>query len=113
LYEHDASLPEADTLDYFEHRPAEWLTPFVRCIWMLREADGAGEPVPERVLPDGCVETILHLGAPFRARAADGSWQTQPEAFLVGRLRGLLYSPRLARWTWWVSAGGRAAPTPS
>jgi AraC-like DNA-binding protein len=90
LYEHDASLPEADTLDYFEHRPAEWLTPFVRCIWMLREADGAGEPVPERVLPDGCVETILHLGAPFRARAADGSWQTQPEAFLVGQITGPL-----------------------
>lgn len=41
---------------------------------------------PERIVPDGCPEVILHLGDPFDRREDSGRWRTQPRAFLAGTL---------------------------
>jgi AraC-like DNA-binding protein len=46
------------------------------------------------VLPDGCLEWIFHLGAPFQRATLSGKWEDQPRSFVVGQLtRFLLLQP--------------------
>ena len=70
-------------MDYREIPPAAPLRPYVRCYWALRAPPVAGA-APQRVLPDGCVEMIINVGASFIRHRDDGSVETQPRALLVG-----------------------------
>ena len=70
-------------MDYRELTPSPRLQPYVRCYWTLRAPPVAGAS-PQRVLPDGCVEMIINVGARFRRHRDDGSTETQPRALLVG-----------------------------
>jgi AraC-like DNA-binding protein len=47
---------------YAEFAPAAALRPYVACYWAGRP-DAAGPPREHRVLPDGCIDIILELGA--------------------------------------------------
>src|SRR6266436_5538474 len=48
---------------------------------------------PKEFWPDGCLEWIFHLGAPFR-RWLNGRWELQPRSFVVGELtRFILLQP--------------------
>lgn len=62
--------------------PPPDLADAVAALWSLEGgAPGLGPPI----LPDGCAELILHLGAPLqRLGSADAR---QPEAFVFGQLR--------------------------
>ena len=71
---------------YAEHPPHPALAPFVECFWQASDEDAAASRPPERVLPDGCVEWIFHLGERFRRWAPEGRWQTQPASFVVGEM---------------------------
>ena len=51
---------------YAEYRPSAPLAQWVRCYWVLECAAADVSPEPERVLPDGCTEIIVHYGDPFR-----------------------------------------------
>ncbi len=55
----------------------------LECVWEVR--DPRPRRGPERVVPDGCPELILHLGNPF-ARRVGQRWVNQPRAFLAGVL---------------------------
>jgi len=46
---------------YVELRPRAVLAPYVRCFWSLRAHTLA--PLPHRVLPDGCLDILVELGA--------------------------------------------------
>jgi AraC-like DNA-binding protein len=70
-------------MDYRELTPAPRLHPYVRCYWTLR-APPAASAAPQRVLPDGCVEMIINVGAPFTRYRPDGVTEVQPRALLVG-----------------------------
>ena len=71
---------------YREVLPHQLLASFIECFWVL-ESDGLPASVqPERILPDGCVELVLNLRAPFRERKATGEEQLQPSRFLVGQM---------------------------
>jgi AraC-like DNA-binding protein len=61
------------------------LCPFVECLWAVSDPRPRAKRTPERVVPDGCPELIVHLGDPF-ARWASGRWVVQPRAFLAGTL---------------------------
>ncbi len=79
---------------YIEHIPQPALRQHIECIWFVT----VQEPLPnypsERVLPDGCLEWIFHLGASFERLLPDGSWEQQPSSFIVGELtRHLLLKP--------------------
>ena len=71
---------------YREVQPNNHLARFIECFWIL---DGEQPPIdsaPERILPDGCVEIILNLAAPFSAIDHDGRRTIQPQHFLVGQM---------------------------
>ena len=61
---------------YREVTPPAPLAPLVRCLWILEDDRGPGEI--DRVLPDGCVEIIIHYGAAMK---------DQPGAIVAGQLK--------------------------
>jgi AraC-like DNA-binding protein len=70
-------------MDYRELTPAPALRPYVRCYWTLRADTKAGGS-PQRVLPDGCVEIIINLGARFIRYDASGHMERQPRELVIG-----------------------------
>lgn len=80
-------------MKYAEHPPSPALANYLEVIWFVSEDDAAAPDLAERVLPDGCIEWIFHLGAPFR-RFVNGAWEVQPRSFVVGELtRFILLQP--------------------
>ena len=72
---------------YSEFPAPMGLRPYVRCFWRLRSSATLTEaPPPEPILPDGCVELVLHLGEPFSRHDEDGRVQRQPAQLLAGQI---------------------------
>jgi AraC-like DNA-binding protein len=78
---------------YHEIHPRAPLNSFVECFWTL-EGDGPStDAMPERILPDGCVELILNFGDRF-SQYTNTHRKLQPRHFLVGQMSGpILISP--------------------
>src|SRR3954463_1454119 len=69
---------------YREMPPPADLAAWVRCAWLF-EAPAAGD-APERIVPDGRPELIVHAGAPFAELGDTGLPRPQPLALLAGQL---------------------------
>lgn len=77
---------------YRRFPPLPALAGDVICGWSLRDEAGA-PPLVERVVPDGHMELVIHLGETFRWRTR-ARWQVQGEAVLFGQIAApLLLSP--------------------
>jgi AraC-like DNA-binding protein len=72
-------------LRYVEHRPRTALRPYLECLWLVSDPRSRAQRAPERVVPDGCPELIVHLADPF-SRQVGGRWRRQQRAFLAGTL---------------------------
>jgi methylphosphotriester-DNA--protein-cysteine methyltransferase len=70
---------------YVEKPPPASLAPWVECFWAVSDARPRTRREPDRVVPDGCPELILHLADPF-TRKVGGRWVRQPRVFLAGTL---------------------------
>ncbi|MCM3872212.1 MAG: helix-turn-helix domain-containing protein [Pyrinomonadaceae bacterium] len=91
-----SSLDTRDSMmQYTEHRPSPLLAQHLECFWFLSDTNSSpATGASERVLPDGCVEWIFHLGSPFQRSTITGEWVRQPRSFVVGELtRFLLLQP--------------------
>jgi AraC-like DNA-binding protein len=71
---------------YSEHPPALALRRFVECIWFLEDDQPNPQRPVERILPDGCMELIVHWRSSFLCRPPGLPAQRQPGSFLVGGL---------------------------
>jgi AraC-like DNA-binding protein len=81
-------------LDYREVRPRPPLDRFLECFWFVDAAPPSPAAPPERIVPDGCPEVIVHAGDPFERVDDRGIGMLQPRSFLVGTLtRPLLVRP--------------------
>ena len=58
----------------------------MECLWAVWDERAAPDRPPERIVPDGCPELIVHTGDVFERRDAAGQWRAQPKAFLAGTL---------------------------
>lgn len=66
------------------------LAPFVKCIWSM-ESDRPIQDAPrERILPDSCVELVVHFADPFRSHFANGASDLQPRSFIAGQMKNFL-----------------------
>ena len=65
------------------------LAPFVKSIWSMESCRVHRIP-RERILPDGCVELVMHFRDPFRNYFADGRTNRQSESFVVGQMKHFL-----------------------
>jgi hypothetical protein len=73
-----------------EYRILPLLCPFVKSIWSFEGEDTHHERTRERILPDACVELVIHFRHPFRNDFADGTTNLQPESFVVGQMKRFL-----------------------
>ncbi|MCM3903554.1 MAG: helix-turn-helix domain-containing protein [Pyrinomonadaceae bacterium] len=88
-------------MHYTEHQPSPALAQHLECFWFLTSTDSSpGTSATERVLPDGCVEWIFHMGSPFQRAISTGitgnggEWEPQPRSFVVGELTRFLLLQR-------------------
>lgn len=83
-----------DGVRYVELRPPPPLRPLAWCVWVL-EGDGpAPSGVPQRVLPDGRVELVVHLRAAFRRTGPDGVPVAPHPRVVAGQLsQAILLAP--------------------
>jgi AraC-like DNA-binding protein len=72
-------------LRYLERPPPPSIAPAIECVWSVTDGVARADRPPDRILPDGCPELIVHLGPRF-ARRVDGRAVRQPAAFLAGTL---------------------------
>ncbi|HEY4303214.1 MAG TPA: helix-turn-helix domain-containing protein [Gemmatimonadaceae bacterium] len=78
---------EAHDVTYAEFDPPPALRAYVRCLWRLRSSTTLSvAPPPEPILPDGCVELVLHLGEPFSRYDACRRAERQPRQLLAGQI---------------------------
>jgi AraC-like DNA-binding protein len=71
---------------YREFLPGSELARFVQCFWILEQA--AHEAPRQKVVPDGRMELLVHLGDPVETILEDGSrWPGQTGSLLVGQIR--------------------------
>jgi AraC-like DNA-binding protein len=63
------------------------LRPFVTLIWSLENTRTPNEKSRERILPDACVELVIHFRDPFHNYFADGTTNVQPQSFVVGQMQ--------------------------
>jgi len=85
------------SIEYVEQPPPAALSPHVEALWWMRRSTPDPAGPPERVLPDGCVELVLHLRDAFAAGSDPARLAPQPSAVLVGQLTGRFFLQPRAR----------------
>jgi AraC-like DNA-binding protein len=76
-----------DALRYHEFTPPDELREHIRCIWRLEgPAAPAHELAAEPIVPDGCVEMVLNMGAPFVRHVPGAGSHRQPRRLVAGQI---------------------------
>lgn len=71
---------------YREYQPRPPLDEFVRCYWILEDSAGSSVSPVERIVPDGCMELIVHYGDPFHSGAPQAGPAHLPRSVLAGQI---------------------------
>jgi AraC-like DNA-binding protein len=72
-------------IHYVEHPAPSALAAAIECIWSVSDRAARRARPPDRLLPDGCPELIVHRADRY-GRVVDGRLVRQPAAFLAGTL---------------------------
>jgi AraC-like DNA-binding protein len=72
-------------VSYREIQTRPPLDQFIRCFWFLKADPVELSGPPQKILPDGCMEIVIHIVAPLR-RIRNSVARTQAPAFLIGQL---------------------------
>lgn len=76
---------------YVEYPPHPSLAPFVRCFWLMADDNPACADRVERIVPDGCIEVIIHYASTFRAlHDADNQARNQ-RSIIAGQITRCLH----------------------
>lgn len=76
-------------MNYQTYNPSPLLAPLVKCFWSL-EFPATPEPEKQVIVPDGCMELIIHYGDLYQQFLADGSSLIQPRSFVFGQISDTL-----------------------
>jgi hypothetical protein len=72
-------------MNYQVYQPCSELQAFIKCIWTL-EDECSGSSIRQRVVPDGCMELIIHYGDFYQQFFEDGTSIIQPRSFVFGQI---------------------------
>ena len=73
---------------YSEYPIADPLKPYVKVIWSL-EGEEVWAP-PMRILPDSCVELVIHFNQPNKTTFSNDSAEIQPQSFVVAQMKNFI-----------------------
>jgi len=73
---------------YQEYLISEPLKSYVKVIWSM-ESDECWAP-PMRILPDSCVELVIHFNKPYRTTFSNNTTAVQPQSFVVAQLKNFI-----------------------
>jgi AraC-like DNA-binding protein len=73
---------------YQEYPIAEPLKPYVKVIWSM-ESDESWAP-PMRILPDSCVELVIHFNKPYKTTFNNNKSEIQPQSFVVAQMKNFI-----------------------
>ena len=77
-------------MQYQEYEIAGSLRPFIKVIWSM-ESDAdvfGGKPI--HILPDTCVELVIHFSDPYKTTFSDNSVSIQEQSFVVAQMKSFL-----------------------
>ncbi len=72
-------------MHYQTYPPDPALKSVIRCFWTL-EGPAESKPERQRIVPDGCMELIIHYGDHYQQFLKDGSAFVQPRSFVFGQI---------------------------
>lgn len=86
----NTSTIEEANLGVREYSVHAALASFVKCIWSQESDRAIFNAGRERILPDSCVELVIHFRDPFLTYFPDGKSAVQPQSFVVGQMKRFL-----------------------
>jgi AraC-like DNA-binding protein len=73
---------------YQEYPIAEPLKPYVKVIWSMESEESWAPPM--RILPDSCVELIIHFHKPYKTAFSTNKSEIQPQSFVVAQMKNFI-----------------------
>ncbi len=77
-------------MNYQTFEPHTDLSAFINCYWTL-ESPKEDQPEKQRIVPDGCMEMIFHLGDLYKQYVDAEDYIIQPKCFVFGQITKPLY----------------------
>jgi hypothetical protein len=76
-----------ETMGLKETKPSGPLARFVDCYWTIASKQVLKTSVPNRILPDGCLDIIFVNGGSLQLTQGDTAARRLPQAFIVGPMK--------------------------
>jgi AraC-like DNA-binding protein len=77
-------------MQYQEYEIAETLRPYVKVIWSMESDSSVFGGTPIHILPDTCVELVIHFGDPYKTTFSDNSVSIQEQSFVVAQMKSFM-----------------------
>lgn len=75
---------------YQEYEINTILQPYVKVIWSMENDASVFDGPPIHILPDSCVELVVHFGDPFKTTFSNNSTSVQTQSFVVAQMRNFM-----------------------
>lgn len=75
---------------YVEYPIVNQLRPFVKVIWSMESDPGEAPEFSMRILPDSCVEMVIHYFEPLETTFSNGECKVQPKSFVVAQMKSFI-----------------------
>ena len=75
---------------YTEYAITAELKPFVKSIWSMENEPGEVPTFSMRILPDSCVEMVIHYKTPLITTFSNGLHNDQPKSFVVAQMKSFI-----------------------
>lgn len=77
-------------MQYQEYVIAENLKPFVKVIWSMESDSSVLDGAPIHILPDSCVELVVHFKDPYKTTFSDNTITVQSQSFVVAQMKSFM-----------------------
>lgn len=75
---------------YQEYDIAETLKPFIKVIWSMESESSMFGGTPLHILPDTCVELVVHFRNPYKTTFSNDTTSIQEQSFVVAQMKSFL-----------------------
>jgi AraC-like DNA-binding protein len=77
-------------MHYQEYEISEPLKPFVKVIWSMEDEAHVMNGFPIYILPDSCVELVVHFSDPYKTTFSNNTTSIQQQSFVVAQMKSFM-----------------------